>query len=246
MEGARAQVRDEEAYLVRLVTHRALNALRARHRRRESYVGPWLPEPVDTAPRPDEAATVADEVTFALLVLLEQLSPLERAAFVLREVFDVPTSEVAASLNRTPEAVRQLVTRARGHLRGAPRYESGADVQRRIGRAFVEALRTGDVSGVLDMLAPEVVLVTDGGGQVQAALRPIVGVPHVVGFFQGLAERYTGWTTGEILVNGLPALIVHAGGTSSVIQFGVVGGVVTDIWVVRNPEKLRYARLEPA
>ena len=243
MEGARAQVRDEEAYLVRLVTHRALNALRARHRRRESYVGPWLPEPVDTAPRPDEAATVADEVTFALL---EQLSPLERAAFVLREVFDVPTSEVAASLNRTPEAVRQLVTRARGHLRGAPRYESGADVQRRIGRAFVEALRTGDVSGVLDMLAPEVVLVTDGGGQVQAALRPIVGVPHVVGFFQGLAERYTGWTTGEILVNGLPALIVHAGGTSSVIQFGVVGGVVTDIWVVRNPEKLRYAGLEPA
>lgn len=233
-----ATVRDPEAYLIRMVTNRSLNSLRSRQRRREAYVGPWLPEPVDTGPRPEDASVIADEVTFALMVLLEQLSPLERAAFVLREVFDVPTDEVADSLERSPAAVRQLVSRARGHLRGAARYDRDPEAQRRLGSRFVEAIRTGDIGGVLDVLAPEVVLITDGGGRVQAALRPISGPENVLRFFQGLALRYPDWTAREATLNGLPALLVTTDDTVSAIHLGVVDGLVTDIWVVRNPEKL--------
>lgn len=232
------EVRDPESYLVRAVTHRALNSLRSRQRRREDYVGPWLPEPVDTGLRPDDAATLADDVTFALMVLLEQLSPLERAAFVLREVFDLSTDEVAQSLERSPAAIRQLVSRARDHLQGAARYDTDPAEQRRLGRIFVDAIRTGDLSGVMSVVAPDVVLVTDGGGQVQAALRPIQGAENVLRFFAGLALRYPDWTAREATLNGLPALLITAGDTVSAVHLGIVDGIVTDVWVVRNPEKL--------
>lgn len=235
-------VRDPEAYLVRMVTNRSLNALRSRHRRREAYIGPWLPEPVDTGLRPDDAAALADDVTFALLVLLEQLSPLERAAFVLREVFELPTDEVAESLERSPAAIRQLVSRARGHLRGAARYDSDPAAQRRLGSVFVDAIRTGDLGVVMSVIAPDVVLITDGGGHVQAVLRPIRGADNVLRFFAGLALRYPDWTAREATLNGLPALLVTTGDTISAIHLGVVDGIVTDVWVVRNPEKLTELR----
>lgn len=232
------EVRDPESYLVRAVTHRALNSLRSRQRRREDYVGPWLPEPVDTGLRPEDAATQADDVTFALMVLLEQLSPLERAAFVLREVFDLSTDEVAESLERSPAAIRQLVSRARGHLQGVARYDTDATEQRRLGRVFVDAIRTGDLSRVMSVVAPDVVLVTDGGGQVQAALRPIQGADNVLRFFAGLALRYPDWAAREAVLNGLPSLLITAGDTVSAVHLGIVDGIVTDVWVVRNPEKL--------
>lgn len=237
----RADVRDEDAYLVRLVANRALNALRAGQRRRETYAGPWLPEPVDTARGPADAAAVADSVTFALLVLLEQLSPLERAAFVLREVFDVPSAEVGATLGRSSAAVRQLVSRARAHLAeagGGARYDVDPALHRRVAGDFVTAVRTGDIASVLAVVAPDVTLVTDGGGQVQAARRPVVGADNVMRFFQGLATRYPDWTAEHTELNGLPALVVHAGGTASAVHLGIRDGVVTDVWVVRNPDKL--------
>lgn len=237
----RATVRSVDAYLVRLVAHRALNSLRAQQRRRETYVGPWLPEPVETAQGPEDAAALADSVTFALLVLLEQLSPLERAAFVLREVFEVPAPEVGRTLGRSPAAVRQLVSRARAHLSragGEARYDVDAALHHRLAGDFVTAMRSGDITTVLTLIAPEVTLVTDGGGTVQAALRPVVGRDNVLRFFQGLATRYPGWSAEHTELNGLPALVVHAGDTVSAVHFGVRDGVVTDIWVVRNPAKL--------
>lgn len=231
-----SNVRDPHAYLVRTVTHRALNAIRAQRNRRESYVGPWLPEPVDTGPGPEQSAEVADAVTFALLVMMEQLSPLERAAFVLRVAFDVPSAEIGRTLQRSPAAVRQLVSRARAHLAGAgagveqgrSRYAIDPAGHRRVAESFVAAMRDGDTDGVLRLLAPDVTLVTDGGGQVQAALRPIVGADNVIRFFTGLAARYPDWAARLSQLNHLPGLVVEAGGTVFSVHLGIRDGIVTD------------------
>ena len=173
---AHDEVRDPRAYLVRVTTRLALNRLRTLARRRESYVGPWLPEPLLTGPDVAEDVELADSVSTAMLLVLETLTPTERAVFVLREVFDVPYDEIATAVDKSPDAVRQVAHRARSHvLARRPRQEVTRAEQDRVIERFVAAAATGDLQSLLDVLSPDVVLVTDGGGHKKAALRPILG-----------------------------------------------------------------------
>ena len=177
----RAEVRDPRAYLVRIVTRQALNRLRTLARRREEYVGEWLPEPLPTSPDVAEDVEFAESVSIAMLTVLETLAPAERAVFVLREVFDLPYADIAAAVDKTPAAVRQIAHRAREHVAARrPRIQEvdRAEHQQVVDR-FLAALRTGDLQVLLDVLAPDVVLVADGGGEVAAVRRPVVGRDRV-------------------------------------------------------------------
>ena len=173
-------VRDQRAYLVRITTRQALDRLRTLRRRRESYVGPWLPEPLLTAPDVAEDIELAESVSMAMLLVLETLTPTERAVFVLREVFDLEYDEIAEAVGKTPAAVRQVAHRARAHV-AARRPRGGVSPAETRGalQAFQRAIETGDLQNLLDMLAPDVVLLSDGGGVVQAVVRPIVGADRV-------------------------------------------------------------------
>ena len=234
----RSEVRDERAYLVRITTRLALNRMRTNARRRESYVGPWLPEPLLTAPDVAEDVELADSVSVAMLTLLETLAPTERAVFVLREVFDLGYDEIAAAVDKTPAAVRQIASRARAHVaERRPRAESTPRERDRVLERFMLAASTGDLQSLLDVLAPDVVLVTDGGGIKKAALRPILGSDKVVRFLVGVS---TGPAEADVVVvNGAPALrIVIDGELDTIVSFVVEAGLVTGLYVVRNPAKL--------
>ena len=177
------EVREPRAYLVRITTRLALNRIRTLARRRESYVGPWLPEPLLTAPDVAEDVELADSVSTAMLLVLETLTPTERAVFVLREVFDLPYDEIAAAVDKSAPAVRQIAHRARSHVEARrPRQQVRRDEQTAVVERFLAAVSTGDLQGLLDVLSPDVVLITDGGGRKQAALRPIRGVEKVLRF----------------------------------------------------------------
>lgn len=244
----RVAVQSPAAYLTRAVTNRALNRLRELARRKEEYIGPWLPEPIDTGARPEDAAELAESVSYALMVLLEQLTPLERTAFVLRDVFDVPTAEVAQTLSSTPAAVRQLVSRARGHLAERDRsYEVDPHEHRRVAAEFLSALGAADVNRAAGLLTEDVELVADGGGVIKAALRPIHGQDKVVRLLFSLTEHHD-YRLRAVDINGMPGTVFHTGedGSRSVVQVGVVGGRIAAIWVVRNPAKLtRFAPPPP-
>ncbi|WP_373695103.1 RNA polymerase sigma-70 factor [Actinomycetospora aeridis] len=237
----RDQVRDARAYLVRLVTRQALNRLRTVQRRRESYVGQWLPEPMLTTPDVAEDAELAESVSMAVMLVLETLTPTERAVFVLREVFDVGYDEIADAVGRTPDAVRQIAHRARGHVearrprRVVPTAEARAAVA-----SFRRVVETGDLQALLDVLAPDVVLVADGGGVKQAALRPITGADKVARFLLGAAgEDRVLLTTTATEVNGGPGLVVHLGAElDGVLALRVEGARITGLYYVRAPEKL--------
>lgn len=245
-----ASVREPRAYLVAAATRTALNTARTRSRRREEYIGPWLPEPVSTGPGadPGDAAAVADEISLALLVVLESLTPLERAAFMLRTVFGVPYPEIAETLGRTEPAVRQLVRRAGAHVREqAPRRQVDRAQHEALTRAFRDAVQ-GSVAltDMMEHLAPDVVLTTDAGGLTNAALRPIQGAEKVLRFTAGVLTKpdtaIVEWTVAE--VNGAPALIGFDGDrVDGVIWFEIDDGLVTRIDMVRNPEKLQRIRL---
>ena len=232
-------MRDPRAYLVRIVTRQALNKLRGNARRREDYVGPWLPEPLLTAPDVAEDVVLADSVSTAMLLVLETLPPVERAVFVLREVFDVrvrrdrepPSTSHAA-------AVRQIAHRARSHVEARrPRNEVSRDVAEQVFERFMAAAATGDIQGLMDVLAPDVVLITDGGGKKRAALRPIVGAEKVLRFLAGVYDLSS--KVDVVTVNGTPALRLELGGElEAVMTFTVSDGVITDAYVVRNPDKL--------
>jgi RNA polymerase sigma-70 factor (ECF subfamily) len=234
-----ATVRDPRAYLVRLVTRQALNQLRSRSRRRESYVGPWLPEPLLTAPDVAEDVELADSVSMAMLVVLETLTPLERAVFVLREVFGFEYDEVAAATGRSTAAVRQLAHRAREHVRARrPRMTVGAEAEQ-VAASFLDAAATGDVARLLELLAPDVVLVSDGGGKATAALRPVHGADKVARFLAGVASGAGEATVEWRPVNGTPSALVHVDGRLDVVVSGVVvDGRVAMLYLVRNPDKL--------
>ncbi|MDV7266555.1 sigma-70 family RNA polymerase sigma factor, partial [Rhodococcus oxybenzonivorans] len=175
-----ATVRNQRAYLVRITTRQALVRLRTLSRRKESYVGPWLPEPLLTAPDVAEDVELADSVSMAMLLVLETLAPTERAVFVLREVFDLEYGEIAAAVGKSPDAVRQIAHRARGHVAARrPRGVVSPAESRDALEAFQRALETGDLQSLLDLLAPDVVLLGDGGGVKQAVPRPIVGADKV-------------------------------------------------------------------
>ncbi len=238
-----AEVRDPRAYLVRIATRLALNRMRANARRRESYVGPWLPEPLLTTPDVAEDVELADSVSLAMLTLLETLGPTERAVFVLREVFDFGYDEIAAAVDKTPAAVRQIAHRARAHVaERRPRVEATPSEREQVMQGFLAAVATGDIQSLMDVLAPDVVLVTDGGGVKKAALRPILGRDKVVRFLDAVSEGLEA-VADVVVVNGAPALrIVLDGELDTVASMVVEDGLVTGLYVVRNPAKL--ARLD--
>ncbi|PSR58469.1 RNA polymerase subunit sigma-24 [Nocardia sp. MDA0666] len=235
------EVRDQRAYLVRIVTRQALTRLRTLGRRKESYVGPWLPEPLLTAPDVAEDVELADSVSMAMLLVLETLAPTERAVFVLREVFDLSYDEIAAAVDKTPAAVRQIAHRARAHVAARrPRGVVSADESRRAVEAFQQAIETGDLQHLVDMLAPDVVLLGDGGGVVQAVLHPIAGADRVARALRtGLPRLRAEATVEAVQINGWPALIVRIDGRiDDVVAMRLDDGRITGLYVVRNPEKL--------
>jgi RNA polymerase sigma-70 factor (ECF subfamily) len=239
--GDRAGVLDPRAYLVRAVTRQALNRLRTLARRREEYVGEWLPEPLLTSPDVAEDVELAESLSLAMLTVLETLTPTERAVFVLHEVFAESYDEIATALDKSVAAVRQIAHRAREHVAARrPRAKVSERERRAVVARFMAALETGDLAGLVDVLAPEVVLVTDGGGVKKAALRPIVGVEKVLRFLIAVQPPESAVTGVAVVVNGEPALRIDVDGEpDSVVTAEVDGGVVVRLFVVRNPEKLR-------
>jgi RNA polymerase sigma-70 factor (ECF subfamily) len=236
----RAEVRDPRAYLVRIVTRQALNRLRTLQRQRETYVGTWLPEPLLTAPDVLDDVELADSVSFAMLVVLETLTPLERAVFVLREVFGFGYDDIAAATDRTPEAVRQLASRARNHVRARrPRVGPPQQAKELMSR-FFEAAAGGELQPLLDLLAPDVVLLADGGGVKRAALRPISGADKVARFLWAVTPRDAEVGVEWGVVNGAPAMLLSLDGElDSVVTVVVADDRISEIYYVRNPEKLR-------
>ncbi|MFC9641298.1 RNA polymerase sigma-70 factor [Streptomyces mirabilis] len=235
------QVRDPRAYLVRITTRQSLNRLRTMSRRKEVYVGPWLPEPLLTAPDVAEDVELAESVSMAMMLVLETLSPTERAVFVLREVFDVDYDEIAAAVDKTPAAVRQIAHRARRHVDARrPREVVPSGRIRAALESFQRAFEARDLQGLMDVLAPEVVLVSDGGGLKQAALRPISGAEKVVRFIVGGTGKAEGTLTSDpTVVNGNPALVLRLDGeVDGIMAIRVEDARITGLYYVRNPEKL--------
>ena len=240
----RAEVRDGRAYLVRIVTRQSLNRMRTLARRREDYVGEWLPEPLLTSPDVADDVELVDSVSFAMLTVLETLDPTGRAVFVLREVFDVPYDEIAEAVGKSPAAVRQIAHRSREHVAARrPRQRVSRAEQSAVVERFLAAVRGGDLQGLLDVLAPDVVVVADGGGVVSAALHPIVGSDKVAAFLSGLARLTVDFTTRPMWLNGAPAARVDLGGElNTAMSLVVEDGRITRIYAVRNPHKM--ARLD--
>jgi RNA polymerase sigma-70 factor (ECF subfamily) len=238
----RAEVRDERAYLVRITTRLALNRMRSNARRREAYVGPWLPEPLLTSPDVAEDVELADSVSTAMLVVLETLAPTERAVFVLREVFDLGYDEIAAAVEKSPAAVRQIAHRARAHVsERRPRADVTPSQRDQVIARFLGATASGDLQSLMDVLAPDVVLLTDGGGVKKAALRPILGRDKVLRFLDAVAPE--GVEADVVVVNGAPALrLLIDGEVDGIGTMLVENGLVTGLYIVRNPAKL--ARLD--
>ncbi|ADB34451.1 RNA polymerase, sigma-24 subunit, ECF subfamily [Kribbella flavida DSM 17836] len=240
-----AEVRDVRAYLVRITTRLALNRLRQQKSRREQYVGPWLPEPIAAADQdPAAVAEVADSVSMAMLVVLETLSPLERAAFVLREVFDLPFSEIADTLGRSEAAVRQLAHRAREHVHARqPRHRVDKARHQEITSRFLTATWSGDYDQVVAMLAPDVELVSDGGGKRRAALRPVHGSDKVGRWLIAVMspEQTAGLEFGSAMLNGEQAFVAYDGPAVDTVGFMDLdeNGLISRIYVVRNPDKLK-------
>lgn len=246
---AREEVREPRAYLVRIATRLALNRLRSAQHRRESYVGPWLPEPLLTTPDVAEDVELAESVSMALMVVLETLGPTERAVFVLHDVFGFEFAEIAATLDKTPAAVRQIAHRARAHVEARrPRVAVSADEARAALDGFRRAIETGDPQAMLAVLAPDVVLISDGGGVKQAALRPILGADRVARFVAGgLRKTAVAVAIEPTVVNGNPALALFVDGEfDGVLAAQVQDGLITGIYIVRNPQKLTRVGEETA
>ncbi|MGW6457361.1 RNA polymerase sigma-70 factor [Streptomyces sp. NPDC055078] len=242
----RADIGEPRAYLVRITTRLAVDRLRQIKSRREAYIGPWLPEPIATdfgrsAPDLAEQAVLADSVSFAVLVVLESLSPLERAVFVLREAFEFPYAEIATTLDRSEAAVRQLAGRARRHVdERRPRFDVDPGEYRELTERFLAAASGGDLDALLSLLAPDVRLVGDSGGKAKAPLRIVESAAKVGRFLSAVAKESipdVGFRFAEI--NGFPSLLIlSAGKPDSVLQLGIVNGRIQYVYLVRNPEKL--------
>ena len=236
-----SEVRDPRAFLVRVVSRTALDRLRTVSRRREDYVGPWLPEPLLTTRDVAEDVDLAASVSMAMLLVLETLSPTERAVFVLREVFALDYDELAEAVDKSEASVRQIAHRARSHVRARrPRVDvTRAEAESAV-VAFRAALETGDLQGLADILAPDVVALADGGGVKQALPHPVHGRDKVSRLFAAGFAQFQGAITFEPLeVNGWPALLVRLDGeVDSVFTFAVEGGLITGSYAIRNPGKL--------
>jgi RNA polymerase sigma-70 factor (ECF subfamily) len=240
----RDDVRDPRAYLVRMVTRQALNRMRALARRREDYVGEWLPEPLLTSPDVAEDVELAESVSIAMLTVLETLGPVERAVFVLREVFDVPYDEIAEAVDKSGAAVRQIAHRARRHVAARrPRIEVSRTEQQQVVERFLAALTTGDVQGLMDVLAPDIILVADGGGIAQAVRRPVKGSKRVAKLLSGFPKFVPDAELTTPLLNGAVAVRLDpAGELDTAVTFVIEDGRISRIYAIRNPHKL--ARLD--
>jgi RNA polymerase sigma-70 factor, ECF subfamily len=241
----RSTIRNLRAWLTTVVSRLALDALTSARARRERYVGPWLPEPiVETGePAADPAARVDldESVSMAMLIVLESLSPAERSAFLLHDVFGYSFPEVADVVGRTPQAARQLATRARHAVEARrPRYPAALDQQREVISAFHAAAEEGDLASLLELLDPAVTFRSDGGGVVSAARKVITGAERVARVISRMAGHFgDAFRLTPVTVNGAPGLILETGGSPSVIAFTIDRGRITEIDAVRNPEKLR-------
>jgi RNA polymerase sigma-70 factor (TIGR02957 family) len=236
-------VREPRAYLVRIVTRQALNRLRTLARRREDYVGEWLPEPLLTSPEVGADVELAESVSMAMLTVLETLGPAERAVFVLREVFDIPYDEIAEAVGKSPAAVRQIAHRARDHVAARrPRVPVSTTEQQEAVDRFLAAIRNGDLHGLLDVLAPDVVVMADGGGLAPAARRPIQGAERVARLLIG-GLRSVDVEVKPVWLNGSPGGRIEIGGeVNAVVSFSVENARITRIYAISNPHKL--ARLD--
>jgi RNA polymerase sigma-70 factor (TIGR02957 family) len=244
---ARSEVRDPRAFLVRVVTRKALDRLRANARRREEYVGEWLPEPLLTSPDVAEDVELAESVSYAMLTVLETLTPTERAVFVLREVFDVPYGEIAEAVDKSAAAVRQIGHRAREHVAARrPRREVSRSEQEEVVERFLTAVAGGDLQGLLDALAPDVVLVADGGGIAQAIAHPVTGAKKVANLLRTFPKFGAGATLLPVLLNGAPGarIVGLDDGHDTAIAFVVEEGRISRIYAVRNPVKLSRIDVE--
>ncbi|MCT9092242.1 RNA polymerase sigma-70 factor [Streptomyces sp. ASQP_92] len=239
-------VRDRRAYLVRITTRQALARLRTLGRRKESYVGTWLPEPLLTAPDVADDVELADSVSMAMLLVMETLAPTERAVFVLREVFGLEYEEIAGAVGKSRAAVRQIAHRARAHVAARrPRGSVSPGETRVVLDAFRRAATTGDLRGLLDVLAPDVVFMGDGGGIKQAILRPVRGSDKVARLLIGGLGKATAASLRPTRVNGHPALVLHLDGeVDTVVAVRIEEGRISGLYAVRNPEKLAYMRDE--
>ncbi|OBG50794.1 RNA polymerase subunit sigma-24 [Mycolicibacterium fortuitum] len=241
-------VRDTKAFLAQLVTRQSLNALRAQSRRREEYVGPWLPEPLllTAGAAGDASADVvlAESVSMAMLVVLETLTPDERAVFVLREVFGFSHDEIATAIGKSSSAVRQMAHRAREHVQSRRKRFEPVDLKEsnRVTEEFLAAAATGDMDGLLALLAPDAVYTADSGGKASAARRPVVGAQKVAAMLVGLfraGERVPGLTFERIMCNGEPAVMIRSdAGMEGVFTIEVIDGKITHFYAMRNPDKL--------
>jgi len=238
------QVRDIGAFLSRIVTRLCLDEMKSARARREHYVGSWLPEPVL---EPVEPEADADELTLTLMLALERLSPLERAAFLLHDVFGQPLNEIAATLGRDAGAVRQLATRARKHVQEArPRFPVGRAEGERITKAFFSAAHSGDVATLRTLLAESVVIESDGGGKVFAFIRPIEGRDRVLRLYKGMFRKLgRNWTemVEQIWIDGLPGYISRErGAILQTTALQIEDGKILGIYITRNPDKLAHVR----
>ncbi|MFG2408084.1 RNA polymerase sigma-70 factor [Streptomyces brevispora] len=234
-----SQVREPRAYLVRAVTRQSLNRLRSLSRSREDYVGEWLPEPLLTSPDVAEDVELAESVSIAMLTVLETLAPTERAVFVLREVFDMPYGEIAEAVGKSAAAVRQIARRAREHVAARrPRMQVSRSEQQVVVERFLTALRTGKLQDLLEVMAPDVVMIADGGGIVSAALVPICGAAEVAPVLARAERLVEALETTPVWLNGAPAGRIEFDGEPAAVSIEVEDGLITRIYVVRNPHKL--------
>lgn len=240
-----AQVRSPRAFLSTTVTRLCIDRRREIEARKESYVGPWLPEPIVEFSVPNASRVeTAETVSLALLHVLESLSPAERAAYLLRVMFDYEYAEIAAVLEKTEPTCRQLVSRAQTHVQAErPRFETSADEVQRITDQFLHASATGDLDGLVQLLHDDAVMLSDGGGKVAAARVPLLGAGRISRFFVGLFKKaLPHWTIGECRVNGAPGRAVYLGNKlDTVMVVDVADGRIKRLYLVRNPEKLARA-----
>ncbi|MFC7263516.1 RNA polymerase sigma-70 factor [Streptomyces lutosisoli] len=234
-----SQVRDPRAYLVRIVTRQALNRLRTLSRSREEYVGEWLPEPLLTSPDVAEDVELAESVSIAMLTVLETLGPTERAVFVLREVFDMPYGEIAEAIGKSSATVRQIARRSREHVAARrPRARVSRSEQQAVVERFLASLRTGQLQELMEVMAPDVVLIADGGGFAAAALAPIHGAELVATVLARADRVAAAFETTTVWLNGAPAGRFEVDGEPTAVSLVVENGQVTRIYLMRNPRKL--------
>lgn len=240
-----AEASSPRAYLTTVVVRLCVDHLRSARVRRESYVGTWLPEPVLLDPEPDAVAVLADSVSLAFLVLLEELTPVERAAFLLREVFGYEYGEIGAMLDHTEVSCRQLVSRAKRHVaERRTRFDADREHSRELTRQFLAACATGDLEGLMSLLASDVVVYADGGGKAQANPRPVHGADKAGRLLIGIARKATpGFTVREVILNGQPGLVLLVDGVvTTALVLDVAGGLVSVVRIVANPDKLTSVR----